>query len=79
LKKETIMDTTVITVEPADYGVGATDRVTLVDSKFTVDERGDLYVYCGDGNVGAFPHGSWRAVLRGTITTEAAGLWTVTR
>lgn len=60
------MDTTVITFEEADFGVGASDRVTFPGSKYTVDERGDLHVHKdGEGNVGSFPTGSWRAVIRG--------------
>lgn len=65
------MDTTVVTVEPADYGVGETRRVTFPDSKYLVDERGDLHIHGDSGNVGAFPHGSWRAAIRGGVTTEA--------
>jgi len=72
------MDTTVITVESADYGVGETDRVTFVGSKYVIDERGDLHVHNQTGNVGSFPHGSWRAVLRGMIAKQAAGLTSVT-
>lgn len=74
------MDTTVITVDETDFGVGASDRVTLVDSNFTVDERGDLFVFRKEsGNVGAFPSGTWRAVVRGEVATEASGLTKVRR
>ena len=60
------MDTTVITAASANYGVGDTDRVTFVDSQYTVDEQGDLHVYRrAEGNVGSFPKGEWRAVIRG--------------
>lgn len=59
------MDTTVITVESADYGVGSTDRVVFVDSKYVIDDTGTLHVHRGEGNVGSFPRGAWRAVLRG--------------
>jgi hypothetical protein len=78
--KDTSMDTTVITVGETDYGVGASDRVTFVDSDFMVDERGDLYVYRKPGgNVGSFPHSTWRAVVRGEVADEAAGRTAVRR
>lgn len=73
------MDTTVITVDEADYGVGATDRVTFVDSKYTMGEDGSLHVYRGqDGNVASFPPGKWRAVIRGNPVT-ARGVTAVER
>ena len=60
------MDTTVITVESANYGLGESYRVTLVDTEYKVDERGDLHVYRKpDGNVASFPRDHWRAVIRG--------------
>ena len=60
------MDTTVITAASADYGVGDTDRVTFVDSQYTVGEQGDLHVFRRpEGNIGSFPKGAWRAVIRG--------------
>lgn len=73
------MDTTVSTVEPEDFGVGEAVYVKFPDSKYLVDDRGDLYVHRPeDGNVGTFPHGTWRAVVRGAVTTDA-GLTAVTR
>lgn len=66
------MNTTVITFDQIDYGAGPSDRVTFVDSKYVVDtDDGTLHVYRGDGNVGSFPHGSWRAVVRGEVVSEA--------
>lgn len=67
------MDTTVITVDDADFGAGDCTRITFVDSKYVIDtDDGTLHVYRGDvGNVGSFPRGSWRAVVRGEIGSEA--------
>lgn len=63
----TSMDTTVITVTPADFGLGESDRVTMVDSEYTVDSStGDLHVFRkGHGNIASFPKDHWRAVIRG--------------
>lgn len=75
------MDTTVITVDEADYGVGVTDRVVFVDSKYVIDDAGTLHVHrqSSDGNVGSFPHGTWRAVLRGTPQKDDANRTEVRR
>ena len=61
------MKTTVITMKAMDYGVGPFDRVAFVDCKYTIDTEGNLHIYRGgdDGNVGSFPRGEWRAVVRG--------------
>lgn len=69
------MDTTVITVEPTDYGVGETDRAVFVDSKYQVDPIGTLHVYRKDedGNVAAFAAGTWTTVLRGGVMVASAG------
>jgi hypothetical protein len=74
------MNTTVITVEEADFGVGLSDRVMFVDSKYTVDEQGFLHVFSegGVGNVASFPSGSWRAVVRGN-PQPSSGVTEVTR
>ena len=74
------MDTTVITVEEADYGVGRTDRAVFPDSQYVVDERGDLHIHRRDnaGNVGSFPAGSWRAVIRGNLQPANNGVTEVT-
>lgn len=66
------MNTTVITVDAADFGAGDCSRITFVDSKYVVDsDDGTLHVYSGDvGNVGSFPRGSWRAVVRGDVASE---------
>lgn len=78
------MDTTVITVEPADYGVGVVDhRVVFVDSKYVIDDEGNLHVHRQDtdrnaGNVGSFPKGCWRAVIRGDLVA-ADGLTQVSK
>lgn len=72
------MDITVITVEPADYGVGESDRVTFVGSKYHVSEDGTLHIQGGghQGNVAAFPRGHWRAVVRGDLCAESeAVVW----
>lgn len=75
------MDTTVITVEPTDYGVGETDRVVFVDSKYQVDPIGTLHVYRRDedGNVAAFAAGTWTTVLRGGVLVAASGRTKVER
>ena len=62
----TTLDTTVITVGETDYGLGESDRVTFVDTKYRVDEHDNLHVYSDlIGNVGSFPREHWRAVSRG--------------
>lgn len=65
------MNTTVITVDAHDYGVGESDRVVFVDTKYHKDERGDLHIQKDkDGNVACFPHGTWLAVLRGDLVAD---------
>lgn len=76
-RKTTTMDTTVITVEPADYGVGETDRVVFPDSKYVIDNENNLHVHRPEGNVGSFPAGKWRAVIRGDLGNQG-GLTHVT-
>lgn len=70
------MDTTVITAQPEDFGAGSQDRVTFVDAEFVVNEDGHLFIHRRDqkGNVGAFPHNSWRAVIRGDVAVEGAAV-----
>ena len=64
------LNTTVI-VDDVDLGVGETDRVVFVDSKYVVDDEGNLHVHRNDGNVGTFPKGSWRFVIRGSIVRDS--------
>lgn len=73
------MNVIVILNEPTEFVVGCTsDRVTFVDTKYTLDE-GDLHVYRdGDGNAASFPRGSWRAVVRGDVAVQS-GRTEVTR
>jgi hypothetical protein len=63
------MNTTVITVEETDFGVGTSDRVTFVDCSWHIDEHGTLHIVREGrkGNCGAFAHGSWRAVVEGEM------------
>ena len=58
-----------------DYGVGKFDRVSFMDCKYRIDPEGNLRVYSeggSDGNVGSFPRGEWRAVVRGTTIADEA-------
>jgi hypothetical protein len=60
------MYTTVIMRDEVDFGTGPAQRCVFADAKYTIDEAGDLHVYRtgSDGNIGAFPKGSWIAVTR---------------
>jgi hypothetical protein len=65
------MNTTVITVDVTDYGVGETDRVTFVDTKYHKADDGDLHIQRdNDGNIACFPKGTWRSVVRGRIVAS---------
>jgi hypothetical protein len=71
------VDTTVITLEPVDYGAGPTDRVVYHDCKYRVDESGALHVFPRDdpdrtGNVASYAPGAWASVLRGTVVALGA-------
>lgn len=68
------MDTTVITVEELDYGVGKNDRVKFVDCSWHVDNIGTLHIKreSGRGNCGAFASGTWWAVVEGDIFSAQA-------
>lgn len=67
------MDLTVITPTPIDFGVGEGTRQTFADSKWHVDDAGTLHIRPatsqgnGQGNVAAFGHGSWTAVLDSSL------------
>jgi hypothetical protein len=71
------VDTTVITLEPIDYGAGPTDRVVFHDCKFRVDDTGTLHVFPADdtekvGNVATYAPGQWTAAIRGQIVSLGA-------
>ena len=67
------MNTTVITVDALDLGVGPHDKLTFVDCKWHVDAAGTLHVVRerGQGNSAAFAAGSWRAVTDGSKVVAA--------
>lgn len=72
------VNTTVITAAPNDYGVGESDRIIIADVKYVVDDEGYLHLHRQSGNVATFPVGTWRAVVTGSVVSEA-GLTAVKR
>lgn len=68
-QNETV-DTTVITLDPHDYGSGSTDRIVFHDCKYRVDDHGTLNIFPADGtggNVATFAPGAWASVIRGAV------------
>lgn len=69
------MNTTVLTVDAVDFGVGPHEKQTFVDCKWHVDGAGTLYIVRerGHGNAAAFAAGAWRAVTDGSrvVASEA--------
>ncbi len=68
------MNTTVITVDAADYGVGTSDRVTFVDCTWHIDDQGTLHIKRENqrGNCAAFAAGTWVSVVEGNLFTEGS-------
>lgn len=66
------MNTVIILRGPIDFGTGeSSDRVTLVDTTYTVTD-GHLHVYRKDGELAAaFAPGEWRSVVRGDLESES--------
>lgn len=68
------MNTTVLTVDPVDYGAGPNRKQTFVGCKWHVDDAGTLHVVRqAGGNCAAFARGMWRMVTDGSavVTAEA--------
>lgn len=61
------MNVTVMTAEELDFGTGLARRCVFTEAKYIVED-GDLHVYRdGEGNIAAFPKGSWQSVIRGKL------------
>lgn len=66
------MNPVVITTEPTDYGVGATDRVTFAGCSWHVDDTATLHIIKKPGgNVAAFAAGEWRAVVENNVVVAS--------
>lgn len=67
------MNTTVLTVDTVDLGVGEHDRQTFVDCRWHVDPAGTLHIVRerGQGNSAAFAAGAWRMVTDGRSVVAA--------
>lgn len=81
------MNTTVITVNPHDFGAGMSTRVEFVDCRYKVDDTGWLHIYqnvrhtTGPQNlpVATFAPGTVAAAVNGSISGDTVRVAAVKR